>query len=335
MSRNKPGAAVLSVSRFLAAVFVIATLTPAVVWAEQGPLGGGLLSGPSGGGNYVRYGFDDAFGAYGGPALPDHRVEAGIVVSSSAQESISMSERFGHFGMSGDPIIPNAGYPVPRSLWSEQTGARYEHALDGGKSWGAGLGVGSASDRLFNSIRETVFHGTLDLRVPSASGGAWIFLLSYSNNRYFLNNVPLPGVAYEFRSDSGRVRGAVGLPFAAVRWKISRLWDARFSLYGPRRMTADFGRRLMGSVRAHGGFDWGGESWLPAGRSDYYDALNFERKRVYLGLTAPLGRRLILDVSGGRQFDQYFYEGRRLAAGARAGLPPCWYIATSFSLHWD
>jgi len=111
-------------------------------------------------------------------------------------------------------------------------------------------GVGSGSDRLFDSMRETTFRGMADLRVPSASGNAWIFLLAYSNSRYFLNNVPLAGVAYEFR------------------------------------------------VRA-----------------------------------APLSRGFTLDVSGGRQFDQYFYEGRRLATGARASLPPCWYVSTSLAWH--
>jgi len=312
----------------LASIFIAAALSS--LRAQEMPADG-LLAGAGGGSNYLSYGFDDAFGSKDAPTILNHRVDAGVVVSSSADESISLSEHFGRFGLSGDPEIPGASYAVPRSLWSEQTGARYERALDGGKSWGAGGSVGSDSDRLFNSMRETTFRGMVDLRVPSTSGGAWIFLLSYSNNRYFLNNVPLPGVAYEFHSDSGRVRGIVGLPFAALRWKISPLWDARFSLFGPRRMSADFGRRIFRRLRAHGGFDWGGQSWLPVERPDYYAPLSFERKRLYLGASAPLSRGFMLDVSGGRQFDQYFYEGRRLTAGARASLPPCWYVATSLS----
>ena len=41
------------------------------------------LGGPRGG-DFARYRFEDASGSRGGPAIIDHRLEAGVVISSTA-----------------------------------------------------------------------------------------------------------------------------------------------------------------------------------------------------------------------------------------------------------
>jgi hypothetical protein len=312
-----------------------ASAAPAL--AQEGPMGS-MLAGPGGpggpgGGDVVRYRFDDAFGRAGQPTITDSRLDMGIILSSSPYDNWSVNERFGHFGLSAPVQIPNGGPAVPRSLWSEQTGVRYSRQMDAGRAWGANAGVGSDSDVLFHSMHETTLSLTLDAKVPSGDRNAWLFFLNYSNNRYFLSGLPIPGVAYQFQTESGKLRGLVGFPFSAFIWTPAPDWDGRLFLFGPRRLNLDAGYHVAGPVRLHGGFDWGGETWLRAERSDNSDQLQFERKRLYAGVQTPLPGRLMLDLTGGRQFDQKFTEGHSFSAsGSKATLPPSWFL--SASLNW-
>ena len=216
---------------------------------------------------------------------------------------------------------------VPRALWSLEGGTRYGRRLDAGRSFGAGLSVGSDSDRLFHSIHETAVQVLADYRVPSRRRNAWVFSLSYSNNRYFLNGAPLPGVSYLFRSESGRLRGIVGFPFAALSYAPAPLWELRMAAFGPRRLSLDIGRQLENLARLRAGFEWGGRTWMRAGRADNASRLSFERKRLYAGVEIPLPQRLSLTLCGGREFDRRFFETASAfsTGGAAATLPPAWY----------
>jgi hypothetical protein len=195
------------------------------------------------------------------------------------------------------------------------------------------LSVGSDSDRLFHSIHETIVQATADYRIPSGERNAWLFFLGYSNNRYFLNGAPLPGVSYMFRSESGKFQGIVGFPFVSLRYSPVPLWDARLSAFGPRRLNMDVGRRLRDMARVHAGFEWGGQTWLRAGRTDNASRLTFERKRLYAGVEAPLPYRLSLAFSGGREFDRRFFETASAfsTGGATATLSPAWYLEAMVS----
>jgi hypothetical protein len=302
--------------------------------AQEGPIGTALfvLGNPGGSGDFARYRFEDAFGRAGEPTITDHRFDAGVVVSSTPVDSWAVNEHFEHFGLNAPVQIPD-GPAVPQSLWSEETGVRYARQMEAGRAWGVSAIVGYESDVLFNSIHETSLSLTLDAKVPSGDRNAWLFFLNYSNNRYFLNNVPVPGVAYQFQTESGDLRGLVGIPFAALFWTPAPLWDGRLTVFGPRRLNIDGGCRVDGAVRLHGGFDWGGQTWLRAERSNDDDQLQFERKRLYAGVATPLPGRLLLDLTGGRQFDQEFYEDHTFSPSSlKATLPPSWFL--SAALNW-
>ncbi len=287
--------------------------------------------GGAGGGGYARYRFEDAFGRAGEPTITDQRLDLSVVVSSSPDHSWTVNERFAHFGLNA-PVQISGGPAVPQSLWSEETGVRYARQMDGGRAWGASASLGSDSDVLFHSINETTISLTLDAKVPSGDRNAWLFFLNYANNRSFLSGVPIPGVGYQFQTESGELRGLVGFPFAALFWTPAPRWDGRLTLFGPRRLNADGGYRLAGNVRLHGGYDWGGDTWLRAERSNDRDQLQFQRMRLYVGASAPLPlpERLTLDLTGGRQFDQAFYENHSdSSSGPKATLPASWYLSAS------
>src|SRR5262249_4769024 len=155
----------------------------------------------------------------------------------------------------------------------------------------------------FYSIHETTFRATASYRVPSSQTNAWLFFLNYSNNRHFLNNVPLPGIGYYFQADERRLQGLIGFPFLALRYRPTPDWSIGFSLFGPRNINAEIARRLTGPVQLFTRFQWESQEWMTADRADYSNRLFFNRKRVDLGIRTPLSPELRLELAGGRQFD--------------------------------
>jgi hypothetical protein len=73
--------------------------------------------------------------------------------------------------------------------------------------------LGSSSDVPFGSFGEVSGAVSAYYMKPSGDRAAWIFMLNYANDRLFLNNVPLPGVAYTSRSEDGRLDGNDRLVF--------------------------------------------------------------------------------------------------------------------------
>jgi len=64
----------------------------------------------------------------------------------------------------------------------------------------------------------------------SAARNSWLLALSYSNNRPYLNNIPLPGFAYIIRGD--RFNAMIGFPFISADYRPDPDWDFRFSIAG-------------------------------------------------------------------------------------------------------
>jgi hypothetical protein len=269
----------------------------------------------------------------GAPTMVDQRETGRFIVSKTASDTWSVNERFSHLGI-GEPIaIPQTNDTIPQDLWSIESGAAYNHLFAGGRQLGLNVGVGSDSDHPFYSIHETVFRVGTSYRLPSGDHNAWLFFLNYSNNRYFFNNIPLPGFAYYFQAYDNRLQGLLGFPFASLRYKPTPDWTEQISIFGPRNVNAEIARRIYGPVRAYTAFQWGFQEWFIADRPDYSDRLFYDRKKAALGLRSPLPWGLLIDVSGGRQFDQRFFVNDSYSFNSvpTAGIAPAWFVQTKLS----
>jgi hypothetical protein len=309
------------------------------VWAyaaEEPATDAAFIAGEGGshGGNILDYQFHDVPGASGpAPTMTDDRQSGRLILSKTNADTWSVNERLGLFHVSDLGPIPGTFETMPESLWSVNFGGAYSHLLGGGKSWGLNLGLGSDSDELFHSIHETTFRAAANYRLPSREHNAWLFSLNYSNNRYFLNGIPLPGIGYYFEALDRRLQGLVGFPFLAIRYRPTENWAGSFSLFGPRNLNAEINRRLIGTLRAYSAFTWGSQEWELADRQNTSNRLFFVRKRVALGLRSPLPHGLTLDVSGGREFDRRFFENdsSSFSSVPTIGLDPAWYGETRIS----
>jgi hypothetical protein len=284
--------------------------------------------------NILDYQMWDSPGqSHGAPTMLDQRESGRFVLSRTASNAWSVNERFGHLSM-GEPIaIPQTNFSVPQDLWSMEAGAGYNHHLAGGREFGLTFNVGSDSDHPFYSIHETVFRAGANYRIPSGEQNAWLFFLNYSNNRYFFNNVPLPGVGYFFKTDEDRLQGIIGFPFVSLSYRPTPDWNAQLSVFGPRNINVEISRKMIGPVRLYTAFIWNSQEWLIADRQDYSNRLFFDKKRAALGLRSPLPRGFLFDISGGRQFDQRFFvnDSSRYSDVSTAGLTPTWFIQTRLS----
>jgi len=269
----------------------------------------------------------------GRPTMVDQRETGRFIVSRTASDTWSVNERFSHLGIGESIAIPQINTSVPQDLWSIESGAAYNHLFDSGRQLGLNFGVGSDSDHPFYSIHEVVFRATANYRLPSGDHNAWLFFLTYSNNRHFFNGVPLPGAGYYFQAYDNRLQGLVGFPFASLRYKPTPDWNAQVSIFGPRNVNAEIGRWICGPLQAYTAFQWNAQEWLIADRQDYSNRLVFDKKRAALGLRSPLPHGFIFDVSGGRQFDQRFFvnDSSSYRNVPTAGLAPTWFVQTKLS----
>jgi hypothetical protein len=267
-----------------------------------------LLSGETGfpAGDFLGYQFTGAPGRDGFPSITEQQEEGQFVVAKSSADILSVSEKAGRFHLTSPVTIAQTGLVVPENLWSVEAGGAYGRRLSQSRTFGVNMGIGSKSDRLFDSIHETTLRASANYRLPTDPGRAWLFFLTYSNNRNFLNNIPIPGVAYSIDSPKHHLKAILGLPFISLIYRPAPDLTESLAILGPRHLTAEIGYGVK--VQTYGRFELGSQEWLLANRENNRDQLFFDRKRLLAGVRLPLPHGLRLDASTGREYDRRFFE---------------------------
>ncbi len=272
----------------------------------------------------------------GAPSVSREEVRGSQTVARGTDDRWTVDGRLGAFGLGTTPVVLPDGVVVPRELWNVSGGGGYSRDLGDRKRWGASAGIGSASDRPFGSGREVSGTGSAYYQIPGGERASWVFLLNYSNNRTFANNIPLPGVAYFTRSADGRLTLAVGFPFVFARWRPDDDWTVAASAFGfGDNYALEAGRRLLGPVTAYARLEREPQQWLRYGRANAADRLTFDTSDVRVGARAQLGRGS-LDASFGRAFDRRFSEGRDIgrSGSSLTRLADAWIASLRGSVRW-
>ncbi|MCX5797068.1 MAG: hypothetical protein NTY77_16365 [Elusimicrobia bacterium] len=270
------------------------------------------------------------------PAILDNRLRGLFVLAESSATTWSLQQSLGSFHLSNSPVIPGTGLAVPRDLREVETGVNFRRRLGDRHDWGLSAGVGSASDQLFDSIHETSLRATAAYRIPSREMNSWLFLLAYSNNRQFANNVPLPGVAYMVRSPEHGLEAILGLPFLAVSYKPTPDWSGRLAIFGPNNLSVEWACLRWKPAQAYAGFDWSQREWLRAHRPDNSQRLFFDEKKWTLGTRFPLAGKVRLDLAGAYEFNRRFYESDRARSSGvpAAEFKPAWSFQAKAGIDW-
>ncbi|MCE5282189.1 MAG: hypothetical protein LLG93_08840 [Deltaproteobacteria bacterium] len=220
----------------------------------------------------------------------------------------SAAARLKAYDVKTDAVLPSTGGGFPGTLWDMEFGSLYRRRLENGWIGGIATGVGSASDKPFQSFDETTLDVTAFTRIPDGGRNAWLVLVNFNNNREFLRNIPLPGVGYWYEPGD-RFRAIIGVPFLYMA--VRPISDVTLDLaYFPiRRIHAGASYLVLTSVKLYGAFDWRTERYFRADRTDRDRRLFYYEKRLAAGCQWRTGEHLTLDLSGGYAFDRMFFEG--------------------------
>ena len=299
------------------AAFLVLLSTPRAL-AQERSLGGdaaGLMGGP---GDSASYAASLAPARLGGPSVVRQDAGGSYVVARSSTDAWTLTGRAARTELSRSPVIAETGLVVPAKLWDLRAGAEFSRRLGERKRWGAGFGVGSASDLPFHTIRETEFRASAFRETPSGDRNSWLFFLAYSNNRTFANGAPLPGVAYVFREPAPGLEAVVGLPFLSVRYRPTADWRFSAAAFGPTNLSAEASRCLAPWAWAYASVARSPQQWLRAERAVRTDRLILDREQALAGLRLSLGRSVSADLAGGFEFRRRVFEGRD---ASRSGAP--------------
>lgn len=217
------------------------------------------------------------------------------------------------FGNKKDTVFVGARYNeldlsssenLLRDYYNQDVSLSYRRTLPDDLFWLASVSYGSASDRPFQNSRDN----TLSATYIQKYNLRWYGVLNYSNNRTFLNNIPLPGVFYvkELRPDSALV---VGFPFIYWLKPLSENWSFRYLGFLP------WSHRLKllyrwGKLFPYIGYEESPESYFRHDRDNDEDRVFWFERRAMMGVESTIGKNLRLDISGGWAFDRQFFEAR-------------------------
>jgi hypothetical protein len=201
-----------------------------------------------------------------------------------------------------------SGRPLPNQVWNAGAGISYMRLTEEDRTVGGYFQVGSHGDRPFGAFRDTSIEATAFYKIPQENEAAWIFFLSFANDRGFLNYVPLPGAAYFFRPHD-KLRLALGVPFVMAFWSPFEKAVASLTYFPVNRGQVKFSYFLFGPAHFYLGARYQSENSFPSDRSARKERFFYEEAVADIGFSMPLERYLLADVSAGYSFDRKYFLG--------------------------
>jgi hypothetical protein len=226
---------------------------------------------------------------------------------------------------------PNLQGTKVNSTWDRvDVGGVFTKRLGEGRSWGARLSVGSASDKTFATKNEATATVSGFYLKPGKANDYWAYTLFLSNNSPILNYIPIPGFIYFHRT--GNLTGMYGLPFMNVQWAPVEPWIFSFSLILV-NATAEVAHGQRNEFQVFGGFSTQQHSYLRADRDNVRDRFFYHEKKLYVGSRVPLFRAFMGEIQAGESFDRTVSEGKRYNDAKReAHFARSLYVSTSLTL---
>jgi hypothetical protein len=224
-------------------------------------------------------------------------------VSASHHLPRKGNSKFGVFTRYFELINTKSGIP---NFYNILFGGSYRHYFKDDKSLGVMASIGSSSDKPFKDNRD----GTILINSTYQLTDKWVLLGNYSNNRTFLNNVPLPGFIY-IREQSRESSVMLGFPFVYI---LKPFLNDRFSfkyigiLPYNHRVRLIYNRLTV--FRPYIGIEQGPVVFFESNRSsDGLRTFWFERKSM-IGIEKSFGPFLKVDFQFGNSFNREYFNAR-------------------------
>lgn len=202
----------------------------------------------------------------------------------------------------------------------------YKRILSDDKFWLASLSYGTASDKPFKNGRDSTLGANYIHKVNSK----WFVIANYSNNRAFLNNVPLPGFIYvqEMTREKAFV---IGFPFLMWMRPVSQNFSIRYFGLLPWFHRLRLLYTNWGFVQPYIGFEQAPQNYFRSDREERTDRFFWFERKIVTGIEARLIKGMRLDLSGGLAFDRQFFEAKNFSEKKEftVNVENAWFTALS------
>lgn len=202
------------------------------------------------------------------------------------------------------------GVEVPDQFADVGTGISFRKTVNDNWNVGGTFRVGSASDKLFNSLDEMYLSGTAVLQIPQANKptNSWIVALNVNSRR----TIPvLPGFGYQFSRGGTRFYGIVGVPFFVLGGRITKTndWTYNISYVPLRNVHAQLDYNATRDFTAFVGYDWAERYFARAERTNSKDRTLYLDQRAFVGGLYKITPRVSVDARVGYAFGRQIGEG--------------------------
>lgn len=236
------------------------------------------------------------------------RGEAFIPISTSDLDAYALQIRTSRLTLDGDRSTGAANGLVPRELGSVSVGPFFRRKFETGDIAAGDVQLGRSGVELGRAeTATTVSANFFWARPKNEDGGQWLYLLSYSNSRSTLNNIPLPGFAYmkPVKTESTQGFWAAGAPFFFTMLRFNP-WSFT-ALLTPFTSFVEGGYSIAGPFSVFARFGWQPQAFkLNGGPSE---RILYEEFRTQLGVRGPVARWLMATVGVA------YSDGRRVVWG--------------------
>lgn len=193
--------------------------------------------------------------------------------------------------------------PLPRSYESFEGGLQYTRLLSDQKFWSLQTQIGSESDKIFANKDVN----TLSANFLFRSSSKWLFLANYSNNRSFLNNIPLPSVIYIHSLSRDKVV-LLGIPFIFIKYPLSEKFSYSLSSFIPFNHSLVLNYQVDPSLKIGLGIQQAIETFLRSDREKKEDRVFLRRRSAFVELSSSISRQLELQLNAGYSFGMLLSE---------------------------
>lgn len=229
-----------------------------------------------------------------------------LPLASSSSEALFGNFTFSNLAMNGSAILPKDHRRLSGSLWDIQGGVAYIKQIDPTWSCGVMLGGGTVTDKPFASIRDDTVSASAFVRMRQSKQTAWLFYVVSTTNGQVGHNIPIPGIAYEFRTPY--CKGLIGFPFVDVNYKFTDELNLAVYYCALTDVQARLNYQPMKGLVFYQDFTWMYESWFLHDRTNTGLMLFRYEKHVEAGINWLFSKYVSLNVSAGFAFDRYFVE---------------------------
>ena len=228
-------------------------------------------------------------------------------------QEFQLSANFNETNVDSSATFPENGLTIPRHLYDSRATGMYRQVSADGTIYGGQLTLGVIGERplAFDYSGDISFGATVFTRQPVGNKDAWLFFLSYSDERALFNYVPFPGFAYLWNPNHAW-KVMAGFPLSSVTWTPDQHWnsDAMLSGFGTVHAgTNCYPWTRSTPIRFHAAFDWGGDVYRRDDNADHSDRLIFREIRYTAGCAFDEGMGRNIDLYAGYATNRQIFEG--------------------------